>query len=135
MIVEILTVADYAQETNGKLTIVGTFNEFRVDSFPALGNAYLVMRCRIMADEPQPKQFHVQLCTSDGKEKLLSFDIEVTGQLANKVVPSLSLNMVVKIDIKFEHAGMYVAEVMSDTGYHGMVLLTVVHNQPQAKAD
>ena len=135
MTVEILTLADYAQETNGKLTIVGTFNEFRIDSFPALGSAYLVMRCRIMAEEQQPKQFHVQLCTSDGKEKLLSFDIEVTDQLTNKVIPSLSLNMVVKMDIKFEHAGMYMAEVISDTGYHRIVPLTVVHNNPQTKAN
>ena len=135
MTVEILTVADYAQETNGKLTIVGTFNEFRIDSFPAFGHAYLVMRGRIMADEPQPKLFHVQLRTPDGKEKLLSIDLEVAGQLTHKGLPSISLNMIIKMDIKFEHGGQYIIEVDSDTGYHGMLPLTVVSNQSKANAN
>lgn len=132
MTVEILTLADYAQETNGKLTIVGTFNELRVADLPAFGQAYLVMRFRIKADEDKPKLFNVQLCTQDAKEKLLSFGFEVKDALEKPTSPTLSLNMVVKMDIKFEHDGDYVVLVTSDKGFLGQVPLSVVRTQPKA---
>ena len=132
MTVEILTLADFAQETNGKLTIVGTFNELRVAGLPAFGQAYLVMRCRIKADEDKPKLFNVQLCTSDAKEKILSFGFEVKDVLEKPTSSTLSLNMVVKMDIKFEHDGDYVVLVTSDKGFLGQVPLAVVKAKPQA---
>lgn len=51
MDVQILTLCDSAQEYNGKLVIVGAFNELAFDKFPALYPEMAVVARTIIEDE------------------------------------------------------------------------------------
>lgn len=115
MEIEIFTLADFAQDNNSKLTIVGTFDSINTKQFPAVHPACTVAsRLRFAAKESGEHNFKLRLIDSKGKEVIqpiegnINIGIPPNGQFA-------SINIVVNFNqLKFEIAGRYSFELYVD---------------------
>lgn len=115
MEIEIFTLADFAQDNNSKLTIVGTFDSINTKQFPAVHPACTVAsRLRFAAKESGEHNFKLRLIDSKGKEVIqpiegnINIGIPPNGQFA-------SINIVVNFNqLKFETAGRYSFELYID---------------------
>jgi hypothetical protein len=115
MEIEIFTLADFAQDNNSKLTIVGTFDSINTKQFPAVHPACTVAsRLRFAAKESGEHNFKLRLIDSKGKEIIqpiegnINIGIPPNGQFA-------SINIVVNFNqLKFETAGRYSFELYID---------------------
>src|SRR5690349_5892757 len=71
MEIEIFTLADFAQDNNSKLTVVGTFDSIHSKQFPAVHAACsLACRLRFSAKETGDHDFKIRLINVDGKEMI-----------------------------------------------------------------
>lgn len=69
MEIEIFTLADFAQDNNSKLTIVGTFDTINAPQFPAQHPACsIACRMRFSDKESGTHPFKLRLIDSSGKE-------------------------------------------------------------------
>ena len=67
MEIEIFTLCDFAQDSNGKLTIVGTFDTINMPQMPAQVNAcYIAARIRFYSDEKGKIPLGLRITTDDG---------------------------------------------------------------------
>ncbi len=115
MEIEIFTLADFAQDNNSKLTIVGTFDSINSKQFPAQHPACsLACRLRFAAKEAGPHDFKLRLIDSGGKEIIQPIEGNINignppnGQFA-------SVNVVINFNqLKFENAGRYSFELYVD---------------------
>ncbi|MGH2552954.1 MAG: DUF6941 family protein [Chitinophagaceae bacterium] len=115
MEIEIFTLADFAQDNNSKLTIVGTFDSINTKQFPAVHPACTVAsRLRFSAKESGEHNFKLRLIDSKAKEIIqpiegnINIGIPPNGQLA-------SINIVVNFNqLKFETEGRYSFELYID---------------------
>jgi hypothetical protein len=115
MEIEIFTLADFAQDNNSKLTIVGTFDSINSKQFPAVHPACSVAsRLRFAAKEAGEHSFKLRLIDTSGKEiiKPIEGNINIgtppNGQFA-------SINMVINFNqLKFDTAGRYSFELYVD---------------------
>jgi hypothetical protein len=115
MEIEIFTLADFAQDNNSKLTIVGTFDSINSKQFPAVHPACTVAsRLRFAAKESGEHNFKLRLIDSKGKEVIqpiegnINIGVPPNGQFA-------SINIVVNFNqLKFETAGRYSFELYID---------------------
>jgi hypothetical protein len=115
MEIEIFTLADFAQDNNSKLTIVGTFDSINSKQFPVAHPACSVAcRLRFAAKESGEHNFKLRLIESKGKEIIqtiegnINIGIPPNGQFA-------SINIVVNFNqLKFETAGRYSFELHVD---------------------
>ena len=80
MIIDMMTLCDYAQESNGKLTIVGTFNKLMGSHLPAQYNMHLVARIGFEGDETKKKFQLLITIKKEGKDEPL---IELPAELNN----------------------------------------------------
>ena len=115
MEIEIFTLADFAQDNNSKLTIVGTFDSINSKQFPVAHPACSVAcRLRFAAKESGEHNFKLRLIDVKGKETIqpiegnINIGIPPNGQFA-------SINIVVNFNqLKFETAGRYSFELYID---------------------
>jgi hypothetical protein len=115
MEIEIFTLADFAQDNNSKLTIVGTFDSINSKQFPVAHPACSVAcRLRFAAKESGEHNFKLRLIDLKGKEIIqpiegnINIGIPPNGQFA-------SINIVVNFNqLKFETAGRYSFELYID---------------------
>jgi hypothetical protein len=115
MEIEIFTLADFAQDNNSKLTIVGTFDSINAQQFPVAHPACTIAcRLRFAAKEAGNHDFKLRLIDVAGKEviKPIEGNINMTappnGQFA-------SINIVVNFNqLKFEAAGRFSFELYID---------------------
>ena len=115
MEIEIFTLADFAQDNNSKLTIVGTFDSINTKQFPAVHPACTVAsRLRFAAKESGEHSFKLRLIDSHSKEIIQPIEGNINigtppnGQFA-------SINIVVNFNqLKFETAGRYSFELYID---------------------
>lgn len=115
MEIEIFTLADFAQDNNSKLTIVGTFDSINSKQFPAQHPACtLACRLRFAASESGPHDFKLRLIDAAGKEIIQSIEGNINignppnGQFA-------SVNVVINFNqLQFEKAGRYSFELYVD---------------------
>jgi len=115
MEIEIFTLADFAQDNNSKLTIVGTFDSINSKQFPAVHPACTVScRLRFAAKESGEHSFKLRLIDVAGKEVIQPIEGKINignppnGQFA-------SINIVVNFNqLKFETAGRYSFELYID---------------------
>jgi hypothetical protein len=69
MELEIFTLADFAQDNQSKLTIVGTFDAINAPQFPHTHpSCYLACRMRFGASETGEHDFRLRLIDKEGKE-------------------------------------------------------------------
>ena len=112
MEIEIFTLADFAQDNNSELTIVGTFDSIHSKQFPAHHPACsIACRLRFAAKEAGQHEFKLRLINSDGKEVIqpVQGNINITdppnGQFA-------SINLVFNYgNLQFEKPGRYSFEL------------------------
>ncbi|HUR64791.1 MAG TPA: hypothetical protein VMZ03_00445 [Chitinophagaceae bacterium] len=112
---EIFTLADFAQDNNSKLTIVGTFDSIHTKQFPTQHPACAIAcRLRFSAKETGTHDFRLRLIDSEGKEVIKPIEGNITigmppnGQFA-------SINIVVNFNqLQFEKEGRYSFELYMD---------------------
>ena len=115
MELEIFTLADFAQDNNSKMTVVGTFDSIHTKQFPAMHPACSVAcRVRFAAKESGEHDFKLRLTDSDGKEIITP----ITGNI-NVGVPAnghvATINIIINFaQLKFDKAGRYSFELFID---------------------
>jgi hypothetical protein len=115
MEIEIFTLADFAQDNNSKLTIVGTFDSINAKQFPVQHPACtLACRLRFAAKESGQHDFKMRLIDAEGKEIIkpiegnINIGMPPNGQFA-------SINIVINFNqLQFEKAGRYSFELFID---------------------
>jgi hypothetical protein len=115
MELEIFTLADFAQDNQSKLTIVGTFDSIHSKQFPiAHPSCAIACRLRFGASETGEHDFRLRLIDNNGKEVIKP--IEGKMQIAENPNGQLtSLNIVINFNqLKFEKPGRYSFELHID---------------------
>lgn len=115
MEIEIFTLADFAQDNQSKMTIVGTFDSIHAKQFPVAHPACAIAcRMRFSAKESGEHDFRLRLIDASGKEVIqpIEGNINITeppnGQFS-------SVNFVINFNqLKFEKAGRYSFELYID---------------------
>lgn len=72
MKIDIITLCDYAQYNNGKLTIVGTLNQINGVSLPARCDMYFVARITFDPDEQLNNDVVLNIVHEGDKKKLVN---------------------------------------------------------------
>ncbi|MGQ0739767.1 MAG: DUF6941 family protein [Bacteroidota bacterium] len=112
---EIFTLADFAQDNNSKLTIVGTFDSIHTKQFPAQHPACsIACRLRFAAKEAGEHEFRLRLIDSDGKEiiKPVQGNISIASPANEQFA---SVNLVINFgNLQFEKPGRYSFELYID---------------------
>ncbi len=78
MELELFTLCDFAQDANGKLTIVGTFDTINMPQIPAQVNAcFIAARIRFYSDEKGKIPLGLKITTEDGTNVIPPLDGEL----------------------------------------------------------
>lgn len=115
MEIEIFTICDFAQDNNGKLTVVGTFDGINSKQFPfTQANFSVACRLRFAEKETGTHEIRLRFIDIDGKELLQP----IQGQM-NIPKPTngqySTVNLVFNLSqLKFEKAGRYSFELYID---------------------
>jgi hypothetical protein len=115
MEIEIFTLADFAQDNQSKLTIVGTFDSINSKQFPVQHSACtLACRLRFGTSETGEHSFKLRLIDAGGKEIIQPIEGNINigtppnGQFA-------TINIVINFNqLQFEKAGRYSFELFID---------------------
>jgi hypothetical protein len=115
MEIEIFTLADFAQDNQSKLTIVGTFDSIQAKQFPMQHPACAIAcRLRFAAKETGAHEFKLRLINAEGKETIQPIEGNINigappnGQFS-------SINIVVNFNqLQFEKADRYSFELYID---------------------
>lgn len=115
MEIEIFTLADFAQDNQSKLTIVGTFDSINARQFP-VQHPFCSIACRLRfaAKEAGDHHFRLRLTDSAGKEIInpVEGNLQIGHNPGNEVV---SLNIVINFNqLQFEKPGRYSFELYID---------------------
>ena len=118
MEIEIFSLADFAQDNNSKMTIVGTFDSIQAKQFPVAHPACAIAcRLRFGARETGAHDFKLRLIDAEGKEiiKPIEGNINIgnppNGQFS-------SINIVINFNqLQFEAAGRYSFELYIDNDW------------------
>ena len=124
---EIFTLCDFAQDTNGKLTIVGTFDRINnVKSFPYTHPACSVAcRLRFSSKEGGDHKFGLRLINKAGKE-IASIDGDMNiGNTANAEYTTINIPINYG-QLKFDAAGRYSFELYIDGRWVSGLTLTLI---------
>lgn len=112
MEIEIFTLADFAQDNNSKLTIVGTFDSINARQFPVVHPACTIAcRMRFGAKESGEHAMRLRLINEEGKEIIQPIEGNMTiGTPVNGQVNTI--NVVINFNqLKFEKPGRYSFEL------------------------
>lgn len=126
MEIEIFTLCDFAQDNNGKLTVVGTFDGIHSKQFPfTQANFSVACRLRFAEKETGTHDMRLRFIDGDGKELLQP----IQGQM-NIPKPTngqySTINLVFNLSqIKFEKAGRYSFELFIDNEWESGLPLFV----------
>ena len=126
MEIEIFTLCDFAQDNNGKLTVVGTFDGIHSKQFPFVQSNFSVT-CRLRFSEKETGQHDMRLRFIDANGKELIQPIE--GQM-NIPGPTngqyTTINLVFNFNqVKFDKAGRYSFELFIDNEWESGLPLFV----------
>ncbi|MBS1760731.1 MAG: hypothetical protein JST23_11470 [Bacteroidetes bacterium] len=112
---EIFTLADFAQDNNSKLTVVGTFDSIHAQNFPAQ-HPLCSIACRLRFSEKElgEHEFKIRLIDSKGKEIIdpVVGNINITPPAHNQFA---TINVVINFNqLKFKKPGRYSFELYID---------------------
>ncbi len=130
MELEIFTLADFAQDNNTKLTVVGTFDSIYSQGFPATHpNCYVASRMRFGTSETGAHEFKLTLTDADGKEVIQP----ITGNINVGPSPNgqaSSVNIIINFtQLQFQKEGRYSFQLFVDGEWRsglGLYLHTMV---------
>ena len=113
MEIEIFTLADFAQDSHSKLTIVGTFDSIFSKQFPFFHPACAVAtRLRFSEKETGDHTFRLRLIDADGKEIIQPIEGNIAIPATGRVT---SINVVANFaQLKFDRPGRYSFELYID---------------------
>ena len=115
MELEIFTLADFAQDNNSKMTVVGTFDSIHAKQFPVQHPACsIACRVRFATKESGSHDFKLRLTDTDGKEIIqpITGNINV-GAPANGQVSTINI-IINFVQLKFEKPGRFSFELFID---------------------
>lgn len=115
MELEIFTLADFAQDNNSKLTVVGTFDSINSKQFPVAHPACsIACRIRFGASETGGHELKLRLINEEGKEIIQPIEGNITiGTPPNGQVATV--NVVINFNqLQFEKPGRYSFELYID---------------------
>jgi hypothetical protein len=115
MEIEIFTLADFAQDNNSKLTVVGTFDSIHTKQFPAIHPACTVAcRLRFAAKDEGAHDFKLRLIDTGGKEIIQPVKGEINiGKPVNGQFTTI--NIVINFgQLQFPAPGRYSFELYID---------------------
>jgi hypothetical protein len=115
MEIEIFTLCDYAQDINGKLIVVGTFDLINANSFPSVHPSCAIAgRFRFSDKELGQHSLRIKLIDEKGKDLITPVEgnIQVNKPLAGHYA---TMNFVLNLSqLKFETQGRYSFELYID---------------------
>jgi hypothetical protein len=116
MNIQIFTLCDSAQEYNGKLVIVGAFNEITASSFPAVHpEMAIVVRTIIENEDKEGHDVEIRAFKSDtGKEALIPHfktRVETKGNIGQTVYSNVILRT---NNVPIPEAGKYIIRFSID---------------------
>lgn len=126
MELEIFTLADYAVDNGGKLTIVGTFDTIFTQTTPAIHPSCVVAtKFRVANSEAGQHEFEIRVQTPDKKELA---KIKGVGDVKpNPNADYSSSNFVIPIhNLKLEKLGKYTFEFYFDGEFRSGLTLHLV---------
>lgn len=115
MEIEIFTLADFAQDNQSKLTVVGTFDSINSRQFPTQHpSCSIACRLRFSSKEAGEHLFKLRLIDAAGKEIIAPVEGNIQiGQAAG--VDVTSINIVINFNqLQFEKPGRYSFELYID---------------------
>lgn len=123
---EIFTVCDFAQDNNGKLTIVGTFDRITPPAFPHVHPTFsIAVRLRFSQKELGSHKFQLKLNAPDESQVLpiVEGDIQVNK---NPETDYTAINFAVNLNqVRFEKPGKYTIELFMDEEWISGLTLTL----------
>lgn len=121
---ELYTIADYAVDNGGKLTIVGTFDTVFVQTLPAVHPGFMVLKFRVANSEAGSHTIDIIGRDPNGKQVMA-----VQGHTEVKVNPNYnysSSSVVIPLAMKLEMTGRYTFELNLDGEFRSGLSLHVV---------
>ena len=131
MDIQIAILCDAATDTNGKLSILGTFDTIYTSQLPAVHpQCSIALRMTFGKVEEGPHKVKLNFVDEDGK--LVMPSIEMPVEIAfPEDVNFISRNFVVNIQqLKFEKPGLYSIDIAIDGRHEGSIPLLVKHLRP-----
>ena len=130
MEIEIFTVCDYAQDMNGKLVIVGTFDAIFAKTFPAVHPSLsIVGRLRFADKEAGNHQFKMSFKNESGVELVPTLDgnLSVSKPLVGN---HSTVNIVINLNqIKFDNPGKYNIELFLDGEWKSGLAINIAQQE------
>ncbi len=115
MEIEIFTLADFAQDSHSKLTIVGTFDSIHSRQFPAIHKSCsIACRLRFSPKEAGGHDFKLRLINAKGAELMQPVEGKINIPASSNEQP-VSINIVAGFNqLKFDEPGRYSFELYID---------------------
>lgn len=115
MTLDIFTFCDFAQESKGKMTIVGTFNILQLQKFPSLyQNLYIAIRVSFSPEEVGDHTLKLSLKHKDLGNDVLP-PLELTTQTVINDGRYSSINLPLNAQsVTFDSKGTYICNVSVD---------------------
>ncbi len=126
MEIEIFTLCDHAQDFNGKLVIVGTFDSISSSAYPFTHAACsLAGRLRFSEKESGVHEFKIKLIDEDGIElyPAIEGNIDVSKSVANYSTINFAINLG---NLEFKKAGKYAIELYIDNEWQKGLPINVI---------
>jgi hypothetical protein len=131
MEIEIFTLCDFAQNNNGKLTIVGTFDRLFTTQLPVIQNCCVVVKMRLANSEEGKHSVKLKFIDADGKEFIQSptFDID---HRANPEEEYNAIPLIMNLHpLQIDKAGKYAIELYYDGEFKSGLRFMLVKAAPQ----
>ena len=127
MDIEIFTICDYANDVNGKLTIVGTFDTINSAKLPAVHlTLSIVVRIRFSKGEANPRSFSLSIVDANDKEIIPPFTQQKLQAVTDSIEQERVSNIVVGVGlIKFNSFGKHSVKLSIDDKEVKALRLTV----------
>lgn len=128
MITEIFTVCDFAQDSNGKLTLVGTFDNIQAGTYPCVHRQCAVAaRLRFSENELGRHKITITLKNEKGDDVLPAINLDADFP---NVVPDgyVALNLVFNIEkLIIKEPGKIAIQLFVDEEWQTALTLTARH--------
>ena len=116
MTIDVFTFCDFAQDNNGKLTVVGTFNMLSVAKLPSIHqNLFLAIKVTFTPEEAGSHTIKVALEDKSTGEPLLPAFTLTTEKVCSADGRNMSVNLPINAPaVSLEREGTYVGTVTVD---------------------
>jgi hypothetical protein len=132
MEIEIFTLADHAQDVQGKMFISGTFDALHAPQFPLTYPFFtLAMRLRFSEKEAGDHQLTIKVLDPDGKDLVKNVEGNLPVQAPPPPATYTGINFTLNLlQVQFAKAGIYTFELYLDGEWETGLKLNVVQRTP-----